>query len=66
MKKIDRIIVLDQAVEQEMVIGLMDKGGVSHVILSPRSKLRTKPLMAFACREAGPDQIIANVGLFSI
>ena len=63
---IDAHSQVDHEVDLETIVGLMDKGGVSRVILSPRSKLRTKPFMAFASREAGPDQIIANVGLFSI
>jgi predicted TIM-barrel fold metal-dependent hydrolase len=50
---IDAHSQVDHKVDLETIIGLMDKGGVSRVILSPRSKLRRKAFMAFASRHPG-------------
>ncbi len=50
---IDAHSQVDHEVDLETIIGLMDKGGVSRVILSPRSKLRRKAFMAFATRHPG-------------
>ena len=56
---IDAHSQVDHKVDLKDVIPLMDKGGVSRVILSPRSKLRRKAFMAFASRH--PDRITPAV-----
>lgn len=53
IRLIDAHSQYDRDVDPEDIIRLMDEGGISHVILAARSKVKARDLIAFAGRHPG-------------